>query len=119
MFKIDELNRLYLGVQGENAARTIVIDVSEWLKTYPGGTVSIWSKRNGENTNYTPNGLVFSATDKTISWTPDGVDTFYAGPGRCGIGCGRARRSRGRPRSAWITWARRPGAGRCAARPRN
>lgn len=85
MFKIDELNRLYLGVQGENAARTIIIDVSEWLKTYPGGTVSIWSKRNGENTNYTPNGLVFSATDKTISWTPDGVDTFYAGSGRCGI----------------------------------
>lgn len=85
MFKIDDLNRIYLGVQGENAARTIVIDVSEWLKTYPNGAVTIWSRRNGDNMNYTPTGIEFDPVEKTISWTPTAVDTFYAGHGMCGV----------------------------------
>lgn len=85
MFKIGELNRIYLGVQGENGARTIEIDVSEWLNTYPNGTVTIWSRRNGDNMNYTPTGIVFDSVHKVIKWTPTAVDTFYAGHGMCGV----------------------------------
>lgn len=85
MLKINELNRIHLGVQGENDARTIEIDVTEWMKSYPAGTVSVWNKRNGETINYTPTGIEYDADEKILSWTPSGVDTFYAGAGWCGI----------------------------------
>ena len=49
MLKINEVERIYLGIQGENNARPITIDVSPWIALYPNGSVTIWHKRNGDS----------------------------------------------------------------------
>ena len=41
MLKINEVERIYLGIQGENNARPITIDVSPWIMQYPNGTEGI------------------------------------------------------------------------------
>ena len=85
MLRINDINRIHLGCQGENNARTITINVSDWLTEFPAGIITIWNRRNGENVEYEPTGVVFDDVNGTISWTPTGNDTFYAGTGVCGI----------------------------------
>lgn len=85
MLNINTLNRLYLGVQGENRARTISIDVSPWLEEYPNGTIYLWHIRNGEDTEYIPAYVEVDLEQKALKWQPSSLDTFYAGCGTCGI----------------------------------
>ena len=80
MLKINEINRLYLGCQGENLAQTIQIDASEWLKNYPNGTISIWHKRNGD-TVPSPTGATLDRTNGILSWSPTNTDTYVFGEG--------------------------------------
>lgn len=85
MLNINTLNRLYLGVQGENKARTISIDVSPWLEEYPNGTIYLWHIRNGEELEYVPAYVETDMEKKVLTWQPSSLDTFYAGCGLCGI----------------------------------
>ena len=85
MLNINTLNRLYLGVQGENKARTISIDVSPWLEEYPNGTIYLWHIRNGEELEYVPAYVETDMEKKVLTWQPSSLDTFYAGCGICGI----------------------------------
>ena len=80
MLKVNEVNRIYLGIQGENAARTIEIDVSEWLDGHPSGSVTIWHKRNGD-VSPSATGATLDADRKVVSWTPTETDTYVAGEG--------------------------------------
>ena len=84
MLRINDLTQLYLGIQGENKSRTIVIDVADWLVSYPNGSLSIWIKRPGDATA-TATGAVFDAEEKTLTWQPDAVDTYVAGEGTAEI----------------------------------
>jgi len=84
MLNVNEVTRLYLGVQGENEARSIVIDVSPWLVANPGGSLTIWHKRHGELTP-SATGAVFDDQEGTLTWTPTNTDTYYAGEGEAEI----------------------------------
>lgn len=84
MLKINEVNRLYLGCQGENLAQTITIDVSDWLVDFPSGVVSIWHKRNGDEAA-TPTGATLDRETGIISWSPTSTDTYVSGEGEAEI----------------------------------
>ena len=84
MLKVNDLSRIYLGVQGENEARTITIDVRPWLVAHPGGSVTIWHKRNGDATP-SATGAVFASEEGTVSWTPTSTDTYVSGEGEAEI----------------------------------
>ena len=84
MLNVNDVTRLYLGVQGENGEKTITIDVAPWLVAHPGGTVSIWHKRNGD-ANPSATGATFDSDAGTVSWTPTSTDTYVAGEGEAEI----------------------------------
>ena len=84
MLKINEVNRLYLGCQGENLAQTITIDVNDWLVDFPSGVVSIWHKRNGDEAA-TPTGATLDRESGTVSWSPTSTDTYVSGEGEAEI----------------------------------
>ena len=86
MLNINTLNRLDLGVQGENKAKTICIDISPWLHQFPYCEVYLWHMRNGETLEYAPEYVEVDYRRKILKWTPSSRDTFYAGCGKCGIG---------------------------------
>lgn len=80
MLKINELNRLYLGIQGENETRTLTVDVSAWIALYPNGSVTVWHKRNGES-EPTATGAEYHSDDCTVTWSPTSTDTYVYGEG--------------------------------------
>jgi hypothetical protein len=84
MLRINDINRLYLGVQGENLAKTISIDASDWLVDFPGGVISIWHKRNGDSIP-TPTGATLNRETGVISWSPTSTDTYVSGEGEAEI----------------------------------
>lgn len=71
---------LQIGRQGENGARVIRADVSQWLEAYPSGEVVLFVTRPTELTPYIPDGS--SVADGILSWTVSGTDTGIAGTGR-------------------------------------
>ena len=84
MLQINTLARLDLGVKQENLARDIYIDMSAWMTDYPNGTVSIWHKRNGDQTKYATS-ATFDSDTNILTWTPTAYDTFYPGKGAAEI----------------------------------
>ena len=80
MLKINELARLYLGIQGENGVRSITVDVSAWINLYPNGSVTVWHKRCGDSTP-SATGAEYDSDTQTVTWDITSVDTFVAGIG--------------------------------------
>ena len=80
MLKINELQRLHLGVKGENLAQTISIDMSAWAADYPNATAVILHQRYGDQTKDLT-GATYDSETKILSWTPTSYDTFYEGYG--------------------------------------
>ena len=81
MLKINEITRLDLGIQGENAARTIEIDMSAWADAHPNGTIAVYHKRNGDASAAETTGAAYDSETKVLTWTPNGTDTYYSGEG--------------------------------------
>ena len=84
MLNINDVSRIYLGIQGENGARPIIIDVRPWLVAHPQGSFSIWHKRNGD-ANPSPTGAIFDDEEGTVTWTPTSTDTYVSGEGEAEI----------------------------------
>ena len=84
MLKENELTGIYLGVRGENYARTIEIDVSPWTTGHPAANISIWHKRNGD-TVPAPTGATLDRETGILSWTPTSTDTYVSGEGEAEI----------------------------------
>ena len=80
MLKINELARLYLGIQGENGVRSITVDVSAWINLYPNGSVTVWHKRCGDSTP-SATGAEYDSDTQTVTWDITSVDTIVAGIG--------------------------------------
>lgn len=80
MLKVNELTGIYLGVRGENLARTIEIDMSPWVVGHPAANVSIWHKRNGASQKEAT-GAIYNPETRVIAWIPSGIDTYNAGEG--------------------------------------
>ncbi len=71
--------RLSLGRRGENLARTLVFDVSEWVRLYGAGSVQLLHQRSGDLCPY-PCAVIQDAA--TVSWSVTNADTAQEGNGR-------------------------------------
>lgn len=79
LFKPEEISTLCLGIQGENKAKIIQIDVSDWLNEYPTAIINILVTRPNETTPYIAN---TSVSNGVFSWLITDSDTTYSGIGR-------------------------------------
>lgn len=78
MIEIGKLTRLPLGYVGESNSRTISIDISEWLKEFPGALVMIQVIRPVDRYKYP---AAYTMQDGILRWTVDGAELAYAGKG--------------------------------------
>ena len=78
MIEIGRLTRLDLGYEGENRARVIEIDVSEWLNKWPGAHIGILVQRPGEEEYYP---AAAAPDGDLVRWTVTRADTEIPGQG--------------------------------------
>lgn len=71
-----------LGRCGENLARTVEIDVSEYLVEYPGAVVTLLHRRHGESGIYP---VAAELRDGCLVWQPTSADTAIAGSGEAEV----------------------------------
>lgn len=82
--KYDVTNGGYilLGRCGENLARTVEIDVSEYLAEYPGAVVTLLHRRHGESGIYP---VAAELRDGCLVWQPTSADTAIVGDGEAEV----------------------------------
>lgn len=73
---------ILLGRCGENLARTVEIDVSEYLAEYPGAVVTLLHRRHGESGIYP---VATELRDGFLVWQPTSADTAIAGSGEAEV----------------------------------
>ena len=73
---------ILLGRCGENLARTVEIDVSEYLAEYPGALVTLLHRRNGETGIYP---VAAELRDGCLVWQPTSADTAIVGDGEAEV----------------------------------
>lgn len=73
---------ILLGRCGENLARTVEIDVSEYLKEYPGAVVTLLHRRHGESGIYA---VAAELRDGCLVWQPTSADTAIVGDGEAEV----------------------------------
>ena len=73
---------ILLGRCGENLARTVEIDVSEYLREYPGAVVTLLHRRHGESGIYP---VAAELRDGCLVWQPTSADTAIAGSGEAEV----------------------------------
>lgn len=73
---------ILLGRCGENLARTVEIDVSEYLVEYPGAVVTLLNRRHGESGIYP---VAAELRDGCLVWQPTSADTAIAGSGEAEV----------------------------------
>lgn len=82
-YTIDTLpSRLTLGRQTETGVNDIRIDMSEWLRQWPGLAISIWPTRPGEKAAYPADTYMDGSS---IIWRVNSADTAIAGSGTAQI----------------------------------
>jgi len=80
MVKIENLNSLAIGVQGENLATPIEIDVTSWVDAFPAGSLHILFKPYNQ-TIPLPMVTSYDSETKILSWTPTFGATAVVGVG--------------------------------------
>ena len=73
---------ILLGRCGENLARTVEIDVSEYLVEYPGAVVTLLHRRHGESGIYP---VAAELRDGCLVWHPTSADTAIVGDGEAEV----------------------------------
>lgn len=73
---------ILLGRCGENLARTVEIDVSEYLVEYPGAVVMLLHRRHGESGIYP---VAAELRDGCLVWQPTSADTAIVGDGEAEV----------------------------------
>ena len=73
--KADDLTSLALGRQGENLARQVVFDLSDWTAEYGDGTAELIVQRPGEDAPYP---AVIAHDGAVVTWTLTSADTALA-----------------------------------------
>ena len=74
-----DAHRLNLGRRGENLARTLVFDVSDWQRIYGEGTVALLHQRAMDETPYP---CIIEHSGSEVRWAVTAADTAQAGQGR-------------------------------------
>lgn len=75
---IEKLYSIRLGVQGENIAQPVEIDMTSWAEAFPGATFHILFRRYNETTPYP---VVSDYEAPILTWTPTATDTAVIGVG--------------------------------------
>ena len=78
MYEVDKIQYLQIGVQGENVATDIEIDMSKWVEKYPSAVFHILFKPYNEQT---PSPQVCSYEDGVLTWTVGVGATSVVGVG--------------------------------------
>lgn len=78
--KIETLQRIDLGIMGEDNARVVLIDCAGWVQQFPNGSISIYHKRHGDNAMGVT-GATFDRETGILSWPVTDYDTYYDGDG--------------------------------------
>ena len=79
--KANTLSTIPLGRQGENLARQILFDVSDWEAEYGPGVVELIAQRPGDEAPYP---VVTTRDGDSVVWPVTAADTLYPGDsGRC------------------------------------
>ena len=73
---------ILLGRCGENLARTVEIDISEYLVEYPGAVVTLLHRRHGESGIYP---VAAELRDGCLVWQPTSADTAIVGDGEAEV----------------------------------
>lgn len=73
---------ILLGRCGEDLARTVEIDVSEYLVEYPGAVVTLLHRRHGESGIYP---VAAELRDGCLVWQPTSADTAIVGDGEAEV----------------------------------
>lgn len=76
--KPENLYYLQIGVQGENMAEEVKVDVSDWMAKYPDGYLYILFKRYNDQYGYP---VATTYEDGILTWTPSVADTSVPGIG--------------------------------------
>lgn len=84
MLQINTLDKLHLGIQGENKATTIRIDMSEWAAEYPDAVFSVVFKPH-ESTLVYPMATEYDEETKVLSWEITSAVTATPGDSRTEI----------------------------------
>lgn len=71
---------IVLGREGENLARSVIFDVSDWISAYGVGTVSLIAQRSGDAEPYPCN---ITVDGNTAVWSITSADTAHPGYGKC------------------------------------
>ena len=84
MLRINDVTQIWLGIQGENQARNIEIDVSDWVEDFPDAGFSVWMTAPG-GTVPQATGASYVTAEQKIVWSPSSTDTYVAGEGEAEI----------------------------------
>lgn len=76
---VDNMGTIDLGLQGENLATTIEIDVSSMLNKWPAAAITLLVKRRGDTDPYFAN---TSVVNKILRWPITSVETAVSGEGK-------------------------------------
>lgn len=71
---------LTLGREGENLARQVVFDISEWRASYGDGTVNLIAQRYGDAEPYP---CTVTVDGSSVTWKVMAADTARKGYGKC------------------------------------
>jgi len=80
LLKIENTQRLDLGVKGENRSRAIEIDCNLWKELFPNGSISVYHQRPGE-TALDVTGATYDYETGILRWEPTSTDTYIEGKG--------------------------------------
>lgn len=71
---------IFIGHEGENLARSVIFDVSDWISAYGDGVVSLIAQRSGDAEPYP---CTVTVDGSAVTWLVTAADTAQAGYGRC------------------------------------
>ena len=81
-YRVSSLEYVYLGRSGENLARTVKIDVSEWLDRWPGASIHILHRPRGSEGYYIADTTLEGGM---LTWVITAADVAAPGRGRLEI----------------------------------
>ena len=81
-YRVTSLEYVYLGRSGENLARTVKIDVSEWLDRWPGASIHILHRPRGSEGYYIADTTLEGGM---LTWIITAADVAAPGRGRLEI----------------------------------
>ena len=82
--KIETMQRMDLGIQGEHNATVIRIDCNGWKQQFPNGMISLFHQRKGDE-EPSVTGASYDTQTGILTWSVTDQDTFYDGEGMAEI----------------------------------